>query len=102
MGWAGAPRVPVAGVWGPSIEPMRRESSTMVVLVGEVGEGLLAELGRPGNVSVARAPEAGQQDGAPPRPAWQVGALAMHEAARRQSAYVIVPDDPLAGVAAAW
>ena len=102
MGWAGAPRVPVAGVWGPSIEPMRRESSTMVVLVGEVSEELLAELGRSGNVSVARAPEAGQQDAAQPRPAWQAGALAMREAARRQSAYVIVPDDPLAGVAAGW
>jgi len=74
----------------------------MVVLVGEVGEGLLAELGRSGNVSVARAPDDGQQDGAQPRPAWQAGALAMREAARRQSAYVIVPDDPLAGVAAAW
>jgi hypothetical protein len=74
----------------------------MVVLVGEVGEGLLAELGRSGNVSVARAPDDGQQDGAQPRPAWQVGALAMREAARRQSAYVIVPDDPLGGVAAAW
>jgi hypothetical protein len=74
----------------------------MVVLVGEVGEGLLAELGRSGNVSVARAPDAGQQDGAQPPPAWQVGALAMREAARRQSAYVIVPDDPLAGIAAAW
>jgi len=74
----------------------------MVVLVGEVVEGLLAELGRSGNVSVVRAPDDGQQDGAQPRPAWQVGALAMREAARRQSAYVIVPDDPLAGVAAAW
>ncbi len=81
---------------------MRRESSTMVVLVGEVGEGLLAELGRSGNVSVARAPDAGQQDGAQPRPAWQAGALAMREAAGRQSAYVIVPDDPLADVAASW
>jgi hypothetical protein len=81
---------------------MRRESSTMVVLVGEVSEGLLAEVGRSGNVSVARAPEPGQQDGAEPYPAWQKGALAMREAARRQSAYVIVPDDPLAGVAAAW
>lgn len=74
----------------------------MVVLVGEVSEGLLAELGRSGNVSVARAPDDGQQDGAHPRPAWQAGALAMREAARRQTAYVIVPDDPLAGVAAAW
>ena len=38
---------------------MRRESSTVVVLVGEVGEGLLAGLGRSGNVSLARAPAAG-------------------------------------------
>jgi hypothetical protein len=74
----------------------------MVVLVGEVSEELLAELGRSGNVSVARAPEAGQQERAQPRPAWQAGALAMREAARRQSTYVIVPDDPLAGVAAGW
>ena len=84
---------------------MRRESSTLVVLVGEVGEGLLAELGRSGNVSVARAPAAGQPGGtepAPPLPVWQAGALAMREAAGRQSAYVIVADDPLAGVAAAW
>jgi hypothetical protein len=81
---------------------MRRESSTMVVLVGEVNEGLLTELGRSGNVSVARAPGAGRTDGAQPPQAWQAGALAMREAARRQSAYVIVPDDPLAGVAAAW
>jgi len=81
---------------------MRRESSTMVVMVGEVSGGLLAELGRSGNVSVARAPDAGQQEGAQPRPAWQAGALAMREAAGRQSAYVIVPDDPLADVAAAW
>jgi hypothetical protein len=84
---------------------MRRESSTMVVLVGDVGEVLLAELGRSGNVSVARAPAAGPPGGAEPaqaRPAWQAGALAMREAAGRQSAYVIVPDDPLADVAAAW
>ena len=74
----------------------------MVVLVGEVSEGLLAEVGRSGNVSVARAPDAGPQDAAQPRPAWQQGTLAMREAAGRQSAYVIVPDDPLAGVAAAW
>jgi hypothetical protein len=84
---------------------MRRESSTMVVLVGEAGEGVLAELGRSGNVSVARAPAAGQHGAAEPaqaRPAWETGALAMREAAGRQSAYVLVPDDPLADVAAAW
>jgi hypothetical protein len=73
---------------------MRRESSTLVVLAGEAGEGLLAELGRSGNVSVARAPAAGHPGAAGPaqaRPAWETGALAMREAAGRQSAYVIVP-----------
>src|SRR5215467_12022622 len=76
---------------------MRRESSTVVVLAGAVGEELLAGLGRSPNVSVAQAPggEAG-------RPGWEPGALALREAARRVSAYVVVPDDPLADVAAAW
>ena len=77
----------------------------MVVLVGEAGEGVLAELGRSGNVSVARAPASGQSGAVEPaqaRPAWETGALAMREAAGRQSAYVLVADDPLADVAAAW
>jgi hypothetical protein len=83
---------------------MRRESSTVVVLVGETGAGLLAELGRSGNVSVVRAPTAGSGEPEAPaaRPGWEPGALAMREAARRHAAYVIVPEDPLAGVAAAW
>jgi hypothetical protein len=86
---------------------MRRESSTVVVLVGEAGEGLLAGLARSGNVSLARAPAAGAgppaADGAPAaRPGWEAGALAMREAARRRSTYVIVTDDPLAEMAAAW
>src|SRR5215831_10686062 len=86
---------------------MRRESSTVVVLAGAVGEELLAGLGRSPNVSVARAPggEAGRPSAAGPagaRPDWEPGALALREAARRVSAYVVVPDDPLAGVAAAW
>src|SRR5260370_20615567 len=86
---------------------MRRESSTVVVLAGETSEGLLAELGRSPNVSVVRAPatgagQPGAEPPAAPRPGWEQGALAMREAARRHSAYVIVPDDPLAGVAAAW
>jgi len=83
---------------------MRRESSTVVVLAGEVGEGLLDGLGRSPNVSVARAPAAGagQPGETMARPGWEAGALAMREAARRRSTYVIVPDDPLAEVAAAW
>jgi hypothetical protein len=82
---------------------MRRESSTVVVLVGEVGEGLDG-LGRSPNVSLARAPAAGAgQSGEPTaRPGWEAGALALREAARRRSTYVVVLDDPLAEVAAAW
>ena len=86
---------------------MRRESSTVVVLVGEVAEGLLAELGRSANVSVARAPApgAGQPEAEEPaaaRQGWEAGAQALREAARRQSAYVLVPEDPLAEMAASW
>jgi hypothetical protein len=86
---------------------MRRESSTVVVLVGAVSEELLASLGRSNNVSVARAPGAGAgqpgtEEPASARPGWETGALALREAARRVSAYVVVPDDPLADVAAAW
>ncbi len=112
---------------------MRRESSTVVVLVGEAGSELLAELGRSPNVSVVRGPEgngegaAGAPAGAPrraggtgaragaapdrggrpaaaelERPGWERGAMAMREAARRRTTYVLVPDDPLAGVATAW
>jgi hypothetical protein len=86
---------------------MRRESSTVVVVVGEVGEELLAGLGRFPNVSVARAPAAEAnaptaQEPAAVRPGWEAGALAMREAARRRATYVIVPDDPLADVAAGW
>jgi len=86
---------------------MRRESSTVVVLVGAVDEALLASLGRSSNVSIARAPGAGTgqpaaEEPASARPGWEAGALALREAARRVSAYVVVPDDPLADVAAAW
>ena len=84
---------------------MRRESSTVVVLIGETGEGLLSRLAASPNVSVAMPP--GQQDGQPgdagaERPGWEPGALAMREAARRRSTYVIVSDDPLADVASWW
>ena len=86
---------------------MRRESSTVVVLVGEIGDGLLATLARSPGISVVRAPAAGTgkpPDGGPEaaRPGWEAGALALREAARRRSMYVIVPDDPLAEVAAGW
>ena len=85
---------------------MRRESATVVGLTGEVTGSLLTALGRSGNVSVARTPAApDEQDeasGGAPQLGWKAGARAMREAARRRSMFVIVPDDPLAAVAAAW
>ncbi len=83
----------------------------MIGLVGEVDERFLARLAQSPNVSVARAPapapdlaaaQGRAQPPAAPRPAWQTGAQAMREAARRRSTYVLVPDDPLADVAAGW
>jgi hypothetical protein len=84
---------------------MRRESATVVGLTGEITGSLLAALGRSGNVSIARppaAPDEEEVDGGRPHGGWEPGARAMREAARRRSMFVIVPDDPLAGVAAAW
>jgi hypothetical protein len=138
------PTHPAARARGPKIEAMRRESSTVVVLVGDVSEGLLAGLAQSPNVSVARAPAAPAPAAAArpagtartagtagaartggtartggngerradaraagsaavrQRPGWETAAMALREAARRNSTYVIVPDDPLADVAASW
>ena len=63
-----------------------------MVLAGEVGEGLLAELGRSGNVSVARAPEAGQQERAQPRPAWRDKRFELPDY------YLVVADAPAEGM----
>jgi hypothetical protein len=86
---------------------MRRESATVVALVGEVTSDLLASLRRTPNVAVARPPAdaAGEQPADAPavvRPGWEAGAQAMREAARLRSMYVIVPADPLAEVDASW
>jgi hypothetical protein len=106
---------------------VRRESATVVALVGDLAEGLLAELARSPNVSVVRpvtgprngvetgrhspgaasSPgSAGSRDGGPAAaasaPGWEAGALLMREAARRHAPYVLVAADPLAGLAAAW
>jgi hypothetical protein len=77
------------------IGPMRRESSTVVVLVGAVAEPLLASLARSFNVSLVRPPD-DEQD------SLTAAALALGQAARRRSPYVLVPADPLAGMAAEW
>jgi hypothetical protein len=85
---------------------MRRESSTVVALIGNPDGGLLADLARSPNVSVARpdvgGPEAAPADGAALAAGWEPGALAMREAARRRATYVVVAADPLAAVADGW
>ncbi len=83
---------------------MRRESSTVVTLAGSVRAELLAGLSRSPNISViGRSAPAESANGQPAdRQDWEPGARAMREAARRRSTYVVVADDPLAGVAAAW
>lgn len=81
---------------------MRRESSTVVVLVGEANDELLTGLARSPNISVARAPTARAPASDVARPGWEPGALAMRTAARLRSPYVIVTDDPLTSVAAGW
>jgi hypothetical protein len=81
---------------------MRRESSTVVVLIGQADRELVAGLARSPNLSVVPAAAGGDPGGARPRAGWEAGALAMREAARRRAPFVLVPDDPLAGVAEAW
>jgi hypothetical protein len=80
-----------------------------VELVAAAGPGVPIELvagaGRGGGAgSSGRAGGANRAGAEEPaaRAGWEAGALGLREAARRQSAYVVVADDPLAGVAAGW
>lgn len=71
---------------------MRRGRSTVVGLVGEVADGLLAELGRFPNVAVVR-PDGEGLDAA---------AAALSEASGLKVTYAVVAADPLARVAEQW
>lgn len=71
---------------------MRRGSSTVVVLVGEVAEPLLAEVDRSANVAVVRAEEPGAE----------AAIAALAEASGRQAPFVLVSGDPLVAVAEGW
>ncbi len=96
---------------------MRRESSTVIALVGHLSGGQLAALEESGNVAVVRKARAGPDPAAGSGPAaaagpepaeplalaaWEPGARALRAAARRRATYVVVASDPLAGVASAW
>jgi hypothetical protein len=76
---------------------VRRESSTVVVVVGEVREALLAALAESANVALVRPPAPEQE---PDR--LTAAATALAEAGRRPAPFVLVPADPLAAVAAEW
>lgn len=77
------------------IGQVRRESSTVVALVGEVQPVLLAGLAGSPNVSVARGQDE-REDGLE-------GAIrTLRQASTTMSPFVLVPADPLAAVAGAW
>ncbi len=77
------------------IGSVRRESSTVVSVVGQVREALLDALNRSPNVTLARPPD---DDGDPLDAAVQ----ALRRAAGSAAPYVLVPADPLAQVMAEW
>jgi hypothetical protein len=77
------------------IGPVRRESATVVVIVGEVTAALLGELRQVPNVAVVARPDAAADQ-------LRAAIEALRDAARRASPYVLVPADPLAAVAAEW
>jgi hypothetical protein len=86
---------------------VRRESSTVVAVVGEVPDVLLAELSESPNVSVVR-PRAMERDRPPDGDGPAAGngvemaARALRAAAGRVSPFVLVAADPLADMAAEW
>lgn len=85
---------------------MRRESCTVVALVGAgtagpAAEPLLAELDSSANISVVRPP-APASGTAPPVDAVEAATVALRQAAHRSSPFAVVPADPLAAVAAQW
>jgi len=91
--------IPTAGLRAGErlkIEPMRRNSSTVVVLAGPPPAEVLAAVGRSMNVALIR-PQAGEgHDGL------DAAAEALQRAGRATSPYVLVAADPLAALAASW
>ena len=77
---------------------MRRNASTVVVLPGPAPAEVLAAVGRSMNVALIRPqePAAGDGDGL------EAAAGALQQAGKSNSAYALVPADPLAALAASW
>jgi membrane-bound metal-dependent hydrolase YbcI (DUF457 family) len=90
---------------GASIEPMRRNASTVVVLAGQVPAEVLTAVIRSMNVTLIRPvrPEDAAQNGAADGAGdLEAAAAALGQAARTTSPYALVTADPLASVAASW
>jgi hypothetical protein len=69
----------------------------VVVVVGEVRDPLLAAVAQSANIALVRPPDPDEE---PDR--LTAAARALAEAGRRAAPFVLVPADPLAGVAAEW
>lgn len=74
---------------------VRRGSSTVVAVVGEVSGPVVAEIGRSPNLAVGRLPDAEQDP-------LEAAASSLRQAASAVSPFALVLADPLAMVAAAW
>jgi len=84
---------------------MRRNSSTIVVLAGQVPAEVLAAASRSMNVALYRPePPGGTEgdDGGLAAASLEAGTAALQRAGRSSSPYALVPADPLAAVAARW
>jgi hypothetical protein len=84
---------------------MRRNSSTVAVLAGQVPAEVLAAASRSMNVSLYRpeSPDGTEGDGGGlAAAALEASIAALRRAARATSPYALVPADPLAAVAARW
>jgi len=81
-----------------SIEAMRRNGSTVVVLVGAAPGQVLAALDRSMNVALIRPADPADDDS----DELQAAAEALQRAGRATSPYALVTADPLAAVAAGW
>jgi hypothetical protein len=79
---------------------MRRNSSTVVVLAGQVPAEVLAAAGRSMNVALYRpeSPDGTEGDDG----GLTAAAAALQRAGRATSPYALVPADPLAAVAVRW
>jgi len=83
---------------------VRHNPSTVVVLAGQPGAGLLTAVSRPANVTLVRpeVPAAPADADGSTDEGLEAASSALRRAARISSPYVLVAADPLAAVAAQW